>query len=1521
MSSLTPSAFTPVTPFPTDTDAPDAADDSDGASPALTADDTPHGSSSPDAASVWTAHDWAEVTSAPAFALGIADASLPASFTISDAVADAPAPASAAGPAGGAVPSPFIVAQTNGTDPVSDIADQVVNGPLARSTYGVDGTGIKIGIISDGFNTDGGAATDEADGALPTAANVHILQDATSGPNEGRAMAQLVHTIAPGAQIYFYTCGEFDQDMATAITSLQQAGCQIIVDDVTFFDEPFYELGGTISAAVDQAVANGSTYFTAAGNAAESFYEGIFNPVTVGTTGGGTTLAHAFNDPNAPLNWLDAITVPMGLSVSVDLQWNQPFKTGLGAANGPGSANSLDFEIFSSSLAYVANGGIDDVGGDPVQIGSFTNNSHSTTTLYLAVFMNDAAGPVPGEFKIILDNDSFSPVTLDGGGIGSGTVIGHEADPNAIAVGAVPENNPTTTEVFSSVGPGTDLFDANGNLLATPLNDGKVNLLGPDGNATTVPGFGSFYGTSAAAPTAAAVGALVLDENPLLNPSDIANILADTATPVAGAAVLTGAGLVNADLAVGAAATLTFTETANVATLLGTHLNDTFIGGPGNHTISGDGGIDTLDYSAAPAKVTINFTSGKATANGYGGTDTFTGIEIAKGSAFADTFVAGTAGETLYGEGGINSLNFTGLGGAGVLTLGGGSFTSGSGTNSGTISVGASTSLKVNTAFVNKGSLVCDGGSLIVTGAITGTGSAALVENGGYLEFDGADSQGATFGGAASTLALAAPAQFGGLIGGLALGDELDFISLGVTSGFVQSSILTITLSAGGTLTFNVAGNIGGDIFAVTGDGSNGTLLTLEQASFGLASATIDGPTTINLGNARSGGTLATSLGITNSGLAPAESLDASIGGMTGDATASGTISLLADGATDSHDITVGLGTGTAGAVGGTVTLAFASDGAGTDGNGITPLPSQTVTLSGGVYRTAAPVIGGLPNNWIVHVHDTVSQTLNVSNGDIADGFSENLIASVTGTSGGVTAQGATGDIAAGASSNAITIGFSTATAGSVTGSVTLGLTTDGTGIDGLGTAALSDGIVNVSATVNNFATAIIEDLSGGGTFTKNSNNYTLALGTVGRGTAPIVIGLGVENGAVGPADLLSGSFSSSISSGFAVPTLNPFSGVAAQLDRRPALHHLQHQHRRQLHRDHHAELDRLEFERLCRRARGREAHHHRHGRGIDELDRAERRQPVGQLQHRRGLEPRHRSDIDGDGGHQRRGQLHRHQHAEQLDRRPHPEQRIGDARRHRRHVRRARHLDQRRHDLGRRRRGLPVRGHADQHRHDRAQFDRRRDGARGLRHDDPEGRGTRHAREFRRQRDHQQRRRGEAHQPDDDRRLGQHRRQLPLDHQLDGRRHRRDRRGRGADARRQLDREQPGADRGDRQRRARHRRRRHANSRRHDRGIGRQCAARRRDAHRRHAAKLGRRRDRDGERRQHAQRPDQRRLGRGDGRHHARPQGHDHQQRHDRAQHERPARDRHGHHAQGRRQRGAGRRGRQRDRQQRRRR
>src|SRR4051812_11114601 len=157
-------------------------------------------------------------------------------------------------------------ATTSATLAGFDSVDQALRADVARSTYGVDGTGIKIGFISTSFNQQNGQAGDIQNGLLPPANHIHILNDDGTGgtSDEGRAMAQIIYSIAPNAQLYFSTgSNQGPAGMAAAIAALQAAGCQIICDDIDysgsttqgFLSEPFYQLGDPITQAIDTAVA------------------------------------------------------------------------------------------------------------------------------------------------------------------------------------------------------------------------------------------------------------------------------------------------------------------------------------------------------------------------------------------------------------------------------------------------------------------------------------------------------------------------------------------------------------------------------------------------------------------------------------------------------------------------------------------------------------------------------------------------------------------------------------------------------------------------------------------------------------------------------------------------------------------------------------------------------------------------------------------------------------------------------------------------------------------------------------------------------------------------------------------------------------------------------------------------------------------------------------------------------------------------------------------------------------------
>jgi hypothetical protein len=125
---------------------------------------------------------------------------------------------------------------------------------FTRLGYGIDGTGVKIGVISNSYNTRGAAATDVQYGDLPGSnnpdgytKNVDVLKDIdpSSGivmSDEGRAMLQIIHDIAPGAELAFYTGSLGEQDMAAGIRAPDPRATVILLVMAFVIYQPFFAL-------------------------------------------------------------------------------------------------------------------------------------------------------------------------------------------------------------------------------------------------------------------------------------------------------------------------------------------------------------------------------------------------------------------------------------------------------------------------------------------------------------------------------------------------------------------------------------------------------------------------------------------------------------------------------------------------------------------------------------------------------------------------------------------------------------------------------------------------------------------------------------------------------------------------------------------------------------------------------------------------------------------------------------------------------------------------------------------------------------------------------------------------------------------------------------------------------------------------------------------------------------------------------------------------------------------------------
>lgn len=462
-----------------------------------------------------------------------------------------------------AAPS-YVNAVAEGPDSWGDIAHEA---NTARTTFNLDGTGVRIGVLSNGVDS---LSSEQAKGNLPP--KVTVLSGQSGSGDEGTALLEIVYTLAPGATLYFATGSGSEAQMANNIQALASAGCNVIVDDISYFSEgPFQD--DTISLAVDAVTAgNKLFYFSSAGNSgslqahSSGAWQGDFlNSGTTISEGSVSVAVHSFGATN-----YDTLTSPSPISVNgagggtgaYELMWSDP----LGE-----SANDYDLFITDSSGNVLASStNIQNGRQDPEE--DITGNSAVTQscgggTCRILVVKHAAAAT--RALFLSTERGTLSIAT-------DGATYGHSAAGNAFGIAAtnatyaIPESSPGCSgfstscnngvEWYSSDGPRQMFYNPDGSAI-TPGNvlvgtKGGAVLNKPDFTAadyvtTGVPGYSVFAGTSAAAPHAAAMAALLLQAVPTLTPAAMRAALTASAIDIQGLPdINVGAGVVMAPAAI-----------------------------------------------------------------------------------------------------------------------------------------------------------------------------------------------------------------------------------------------------------------------------------------------------------------------------------------------------------------------------------------------------------------------------------------------------------------------------------------------------------------------------------------------------------------------------------------------------------------------------------------------------------------------------------------------------------------------------------------------------------------------------------------------------------------------------------------------------------------------------------------------------------------------------------------------------------------------------------------------------------
>ena len=421
--------------------------------------------------------------------------------------------------------------------------DKAHGADQARARFKVTGTGVTVGVLSDGVDS---LPASIASGDLP--ADTRVLPGQEGDGDEGTAMMEIVHDLAPNAHLIFATAFTSEQSFADNIRALRAAGADIIVDDVVYFAESPFQDSGPAQAVID-VTNDGALYFSSAGNEQNvddrtaGNWEGDYDPAgqTIGKFAGE---AHDW-DPGPLTQALNPVSDDSA-GVPTILQWNDPQGH---------SGNDYDlYAVGSDGSVLGFSNDVQDGDDDP-----FEGFNLPFGTVGLAVVKFSGANryfqltPFRGRFENRPGLTGFNT---------PGVTRGHSAVPAAFSVAAVPAAgafpreiapgvpNPSgpfpnqftraqQSETFTSDGPRRVFYNPDGTEI-TPGNltstggfvRQKPDVTAADGVSTSVPGFDPFYGTSAAAPHAAAIAALILSGNPGISPTEVRSALTGTAIDI-----------------------------------------------------------------------------------------------------------------------------------------------------------------------------------------------------------------------------------------------------------------------------------------------------------------------------------------------------------------------------------------------------------------------------------------------------------------------------------------------------------------------------------------------------------------------------------------------------------------------------------------------------------------------------------------------------------------------------------------------------------------------------------------------------------------------------------------------------------------------------------------------------------------------------------------------------------------------------------------------------------------------------
>jgi len=356
---------------------------------------------------------------------------------------------------------------------------------------GIRGHGAKIAVIDLGF---AGLSQAQGRGDLPYSIVQNDLTGTglASGITHGTAVAEIIYDIAPEAELYLIKIAD-EVDLDLAVTYCLDHGIDIINHSLGWYNTNFYDGTGTIAEVAQRAINGGIVWVNAAGNEAESHWEGTFID---GNSDG-------WNDQSV------TFYASGGAQIVLYLTWNE----------WPQSSTDYDLYLYGPTGGLAASSTKHQTGTEePTESVQITAPQGGTYTIRVRG---------PGGFRQL---ELFSLYQNVSPAVASSSILAPANVAQVVAVGAIDHTRYTTgpQEPYSSQG---------------PTNSGltKPDLCAPDNVSTGTAPYTTFPGTSGAAPHAAAAAALLLSQEPTLTGTALrSRLLSNTITM--GSANIYGAG-------------------------------------------------------------------------------------------------------------------------------------------------------------------------------------------------------------------------------------------------------------------------------------------------------------------------------------------------------------------------------------------------------------------------------------------------------------------------------------------------------------------------------------------------------------------------------------------------------------------------------------------------------------------------------------------------------------------------------------------------------------------------------------------------------------------------------------------------------------------------------------------------------------------------------------------------------------------------------------------------------------------